>query len=61
MTDYERHIKRLKHFVDKEDTEALLGELQNEQLSELDLGKLSDEIHQIIQDVDHARKLKIKA
>ena len=27
VTDYERHIKRLKQFVDKEDTEALLGEL----------------------------------
>lgn len=27
VTDYERHIKRLKTYVDKEDTEALLGEL----------------------------------
>ena len=60
VTDYERHIKRLKHFVDKEDTEALLEELQNEHLSELDLGKLADEIHQIVSDVDHARRLKIR-
>ena len=24
VTDYERHIKRLKHYVDKEDTDALV-------------------------------------
>ena len=29
VQDYERHIKRLKLFVDKEDTEALVQELQN--------------------------------
>ena len=29
VQDYERHIKRLKHFVDKEDTDALVNELQN--------------------------------
>ena len=27
VQDYELHIKRLKQFVDKEDTEALVGEL----------------------------------
>ena len=27
VQDYEMHIKRLKQFVDKEDTEALVGEL----------------------------------
>ena len=27
--DYERHIKRLKLFVDREDTDSLVQELQN--------------------------------
>ena len=27
VTDYERHIKRLKNFVDQEDTESLVTEL----------------------------------
>ena len=29
VQDYERHIKRLKMFVDREDTDALVQELQN--------------------------------
>jgi len=51
VADYERHIKQLKLFVDKEDTDALVTELQNPGLSELDLGKLADEIHSIEEEV----------
>lgn len=51
VADYERHIKQLKLFVDKEDTEALVGELQNPGLSELDLGKLADEINAVEEEV----------
>ena len=60
VTDYERHIKRLKMYVDREDTDALVEELQNQQLTELDLGKLADEIHKIEQEVEIARRFKPK-
>ena len=60
VQDYERHIKRLKMYVDKEDTDALVEELQNQQLTELDLGKLADEIHKIEDEVEAARKFKPK-
>ena len=61
MQDYERHIKRLKQFVDREDTDSLVQELQNQQLSEMDLGKLADEIHGIEEEVAEARRLKFRA
>ena len=60
VTDYERHIKRLKLYVDKEDTDALVHELKNQQLTELDLGKLADEIHKIDEEVEIARRFKPK-
>ena len=60
VQDYERHIKRLKVFVDKEDTDALVAELQNQELSEFDLGKLADEIHALHMEVNQARKIKVK-
>ena len=60
VTDYERHIKRLKQFVDQEDTESLVQELQNGHLSEMDLGKLADEIHGIEEEVSAARRLKFR-
>ena len=47
-------------YVDKEDTDALVEELQNQQLTELDLGKLADEIHKIEDEVEAARKFKPK-
>ena len=47
-------------YVDKEDTDALVEELQNQQLTELDLGKLADEIHKIEDEVEAARKFKTK-
>jgi len=56
--DYERHIKSLKNFVDREDTDSLVHELQNGHLSEMDLGKLADEIHGIEEEVQEARRLK---
>ena len=41
VTNYERYIKQLKEYVDKEDTAGLVQQLiQNQQLTELDLGKL---------------------
>ena len=61
VQDYERHIKRLKQFVDKEDTEALVAELQNQELSEMDLGKLADEIHAVEEEVQDARRQRFKA
>lgn len=60
VVDYERHIKKLKHHVDKEDTESLVKELQNGSLTEMDLGKLSDEIHKIEEDVKEAKRFKVK-
>lgn len=60
VLDYERHIKKLKHHVDKEDTESLVKELQNQQLTELDLGKLADEIHKIEEEIKEAKRLKVK-
>lgn len=45
-------------FVDREDTDALVQELQNQQLSEMDLGKLADEIHGIENEVAEARRLR---
>ena len=48
-------------YVDKEDTDALVEELQNYQLTELDLGKLADEIHKIEDEVEAARKFKPKS
>lgn len=60
VTDYERHIKRLKNFVDREDTESLVHELQNGHLSEMDLGKLADEIHVIEEEVSEARRYKFR-
>lgn len=56
VTDYERHIKRLKLYVDKEDTEALVEELQSQTLSEMDLGKLADELHAVEEEVIDARR-----
>ena len=50
----------MKLYVDKEDTDALVQELKNQQLTELDLGKLADEIHNIDQEVDLARRFKAK-
>ena len=60
VQDYERHIKRLKMFVDKEDTDSLVQELQNQSLSELDLGKLADEIHGVELEVQEARRIKFR-
>lgn len=60
MLDYERHIKKLKHHVDKEDTESLVKELQTQQLTEMDLGKLADEIHKISEDVKEAKRFRVK-
>ena len=59
VQDYERHIKRLKMFVDKEDTDALVQELQNQSLTDMDLGKLADEIHTVEQEVAEARRLRL--
>ena len=60
VLDYERHIKKLKYHVDKEDTESLIKELQNQQLTELDLSKLADEIHKIEEEIKEAKRLKVK-
>lgn len=60
VVDYERHIKKLKHHVDKEDTESLIKELQNQQLTEMDLGKLADEIHKIEEDITETKRFKFK-
>ena len=60
VADYERHIKKLKLYVDREDTESLVQELQNQQLSEMDLGKLADEIHSIEEEVAEARRIKFR-
>jgi len=41
VTAYERYIKQLKESVDKEDTESLVQQLvDNQRMTELDLGKL---------------------
>ena len=61
VQDYERHIKRLKLYVDREDTDALVQELKNQSLSEMDLGKLADEIHVIEEEVADARSIRFKA
>ena len=60
VSAYERYIKQLKEFVDNEDTEGLVQQLvQNQQLTELDLGKLQDEIHRVQLDVTAARKERV--
>ena len=50
----------MKLYVDKEDTDALVQELQNQELTELDLGKLADEIHKIESETEIARRFKPK-
>ena len=60
VQDYESHIKRLKVFVDSEDTDNLVKELRNQKQNNMDLGKLADEIHGIEVEVADARRLKFR-
>ena len=46
VTQYEKHIKKLKQFVDKEDTEALVKELESG--GDLpDLAQISEELQAV--------------
>ena len=58
VNQYERHIKRLKMFVDKEDTEALVQELEQEK-NLPDLSQIAKEIEQVARQIADARKVKI--
>ena len=58
MGQYEKHIKKLKYFVDKEDTSALVKELAGtEELPSL--AQISDELHQVSVQVAESRRLRI--
>jgi chromosome segregation ATPase len=60
VADYERHIKKLKYHVDKEDTDSLVKELQEQHLFEMDLGRLATEIANIEEEVANAKRMKVK-
>jgi hypothetical protein len=59
VADYERHIKRLKYHVDKEDTDSLIKELQQDHMSEMDLTALTSEIGKIGEEVADAKRMKV--
>ena len=58
VRQYEEHIKKLKKFVDKEDTEALVKELEEEK-NLPDLGQISQEIELVKKQVAEAKRIKI--
>lgn len=60
VTQYEKHIKRLKQLVDKEDTVALIKELQSAAAGDLpDLDQIIEELAQVDQQVAHSRRIRI--
>ena len=58
VAQYEKHIKKLKTLVDKEDTAALVKQLQNEK-DLPDLDQVQQEIRQVNEQVTRAKKKKI--
>ena len=58
VAQYEKHIKKLKQFVDNEDTEMLVKELEEEK-NLPDLNLITQEIAQVSKQVADARKLRI--
>lgn len=46
--------------MDKEDTDSLIKELQDQHLFEMDLGRLATEIANIEQEVADAKRMKVK-
>lgn len=58
VQQFEKHIKKLKQFVDKEDTDALVKELEEEK-NLPDLSLIDQEIQQVTKQVSDARRVKI--
>jgi|LauGreDrversion4_2_1035121.scaffolds.fasta_scaffold629630_1 hypothetical protein len=58
VQQYEKHIKKLKQFVDKEDTDALVKELEEEK-NLPDLSLIAQEIEQVTKQVSDARRVKL--
>jgi hypothetical protein len=58
VSQYEKHIKKLKEFVDKEDTAALVKQLASEK-DLPDLSQVQEEIAQVNEQMSQARRIKI--
>jgi len=58
VQQYEKHIKKLKQFVDKEDTDALVKELEEEK-NLPDLSLIAQEIEQVTKQVSDARRVEL--
>jgi hypothetical protein len=58
VQQYEKHIKKLKQFVDKEDTDALVKELEEEK-NLPDLSLIAQEIEQVTKQVSDVRRVKL--
>ncbi len=58
VSQYEKHIKKLKMFVDKEETDALVKELEEEKnLPDLEL--IKQEIASLNKQINDSKKIKI--
>jgi thymidylate synthase len=59
ISDYEQYIKKLKDLVDRDQAEALIDELTQNEQKRRDLIDIRQEIQKLKDEVDNARHVKV--
>lgn len=58
VINFERYIKRLKRYVDDEQTAELIAELENTEVAQVDMDQLISDIKRVEDEVKTAKKFK---
>mmetsp|Transcript_1423 Transcript_1423/g.2496 ORF Transcript_1423/g.2496 Transcript_1423/m.2496 type:complete len:108 (-) Transcript_1423:3-326(-) len=59
VINFERYIKRLKKYVDEEQTAELITELENTEVAKVDMSQLLTDIKKVEREVKDSKKFKI--